>query len=40
LSRGPRVATRSIQAELDGKVVDWLEPVTEAQYRATPDTSE
>jgi quercetin dioxygenase-like cupin family protein len=30
----------TIAEELDGKVVDWLEPVTDEQYRATPDTSE
>ena len=23
----------AIQEELNGKVVDWLEPVTDAQYR-------
>ena len=30
----------AIQEELNGKVVEWMEKVTDEQYRATPDTSE
>ena len=26
----------AIQEALDGKVVEWMEQVTDAQYRATP----
>jgi quercetin dioxygenase-like cupin family protein len=26
----------AIQEELDGKAVEWLEPVTDAQYSCTP----
>ena len=33
---GTAITHIAIQEELNGKAVEWLEPVTEAQFRYTP----